>query len=85
MKKTSLLAAVAAAVVLAACGGGGDSCCAVAPGPTEQVPPSASENTSGFIAYLQALIASSADMLEPVDTSSVLPPKDDMSEPTTVE
>ncbi len=85
MKTTSYAAALVAAVVVAACGGGGDSCCAVSPGPTEQVPPSASASTSGFIAYLQALVASAADMLEPVDTSGVIAPTDDVSEPTVVE
>ncbi len=81
--KTSYVAALAAAVVLAACGGGGDS--AVAPGPTEQVPASASTSASGFIDYLKALVASAADMLEPVDTSGVIAQKDDVTEPQAVD
>ena len=36
-----------------------------------EVPASASQSSDGFIAYLQLLVASMADMLEPVDTSAV--------------
>ena len=82
MKKT-LLAAVFAASVLAACGGGGDD--APTPAPTAEVPASASQTPGGFIAYLQLLVASMADALEPVDTSAVVPPADDAGEPTTVD
>ena len=85
MKKAYVAAlAVAAAATLSACGGGGD-CCAAVPGPTEQVPASASASSSGFIAYLVALVASSADTLEPVDTSGVVGPTDDLSEPQVVD
>ena len=81
MKKT-LLAALMAAAVLAACGGGGDD----APPPaTSQVPASASQSVDGFIAFLRELVASSAEMLEPVDTTNVVPPTDDTSEPQTVD
>ena len=66
MKKT-LLAALSAAALLAACGGGGDDS---PPPATCEVPASASQSPSGFIAYLQLLVASMADMLEPVDTSA---------------
>lgn len=83
MKKT-YVAAIVVAAALAACGGGGDSG-AVAPGPTDQVPPSASASTDGFISYLKALVASAADMLEPVDTSGVVAPKDEVSEPQQVD
>ena len=83
MKKTSVAALVVAAAV-AACGGGGDSG-AVAPAPTDQVPPSASASVDGFISYLKALVASAADMLEPVDTSGVIAPKDDVNEPQQVD
>jgi ABC-type glycerol-3-phosphate transport system substrate-binding protein len=82
MKKT-LLAALLAAAVLGACGGGDD---APAPPPaTSEVPASASQSPAGFIAYLQLLVASMADMLEPVDTSAVVPPADDTGEPTKVD
>ena len=81
MKKT-LLAALMAAAVLAACGGGGDD----APPPaTSQVPASASQSIDGFISFLRELVASSADMLEPVDTTNVVPPTDETSEPQSVD
>lgn len=80
MKKT-LLAALVAASVLGACGGGDDA----PPPATSQVPASASQTPAGFIAYLQLLVASMADMLEPVDTSAVVPPADDTAEPTKVD
>ena len=82
MKKT-LLAALLAASVLAACGGGGDD--APPPPATSEVPASASQSPGGFIAYLQLLVASMADLLEPVDTSAVVPPADDVGEPTKVD
>jgi len=81
MKKTSILAWMASACVLAACGGNNDT----TPAPTTQVPASASQTVSGFISYLQALVASAADMLEPVDVSAVTPPTDDTAEPQTVD
>ena len=83
MKKT-LLAALLAASVLGACGGGDDD--APPPPPaTSEVPASASQSPAGFIAYLQLLVASMADLLEPVDTSAVVPPADDVGEPTKVD
>jgi ABC-type glycerol-3-phosphate transport system substrate-binding protein len=82
MKKT-LLAALLAASVLAACGGSDNP---PAPPPaTSEVPASASQSPAGFIAYLQELVASMADLLEPVDTSAVVPPADDTAEPTKVD
>ena len=83
MKKT-LLVALLAASVLGACGGGDD---APPPPPpaTSEVPASASQSPAGFIAYLQSLVASMADLLEPVDTSAVVPPADDVGEPTKVD
>jgi len=80
MKKI-LAMAIASALVLVACGGSDDT----PPPPTAQVPASASQTVGGFIAYLQALIASAADMLEPVDVSTVTPPTDDTIEPQTVD
>ena len=83
MKKT-LLAALLAASMLGACGGGDDD--APPPPPaTSEVPASASQSPSGFIAYLQLLVASMADMLEPVDTAAVLPPADDTGEPQKID
>ena len=81
MKKT-LLAALLAASVLAACGGGDD---APPPPATSEVPASASQSAAGFIAYLQLLVASMADLLEPVDTNAVVPPADDVGEPIKVD
>jgi hypothetical protein len=72
--------AVMAAAVLAACGGDGSD--DNTPPVTAQVPASASASTTGFIAYLMALVQSAADTLEPVDVSAVTPPADDTSEPT---
>ena len=82
--KTSYVAALAVAAILAACGGGGSDAVPV-PGPTEQVPASASASSDGFITYLKALVASAADMLEPVDTSGVIPQSDDVNEPQVVD
>ncbi len=82
MKKT-LLVALLAASALGACGGGDDD--APPPPATSEVPASASQSPSGFIAYLQLLVASMADALEPVDTSAVVPPADDVGEPTKVD
>jgi hypothetical protein len=78
----ALLAALVAASLLGACGGGDD---APPPPATSEVPASASQTPAGFIAYLQALVASMADLLEPVDTSAVVPPADDTGEPTKVD
>jgi len=80
MKKT-LFAAVVTASVLGACGGSDDP----PPPATSQVPASASQSVDGFIGYLRQLVASVADMLEPVDTSTVTPPTDDTAEPQTVD
>ena len=84
MTKT-LLAALVAASVLVACGGGGDDASPPPPPATSEVPASASQSPGGFIAYLQLLVASMADLLEPVDTSAVVPPADDVGEPTKVD
>ena len=75
-------ASLATAALLAACGGGDDD---QAPAATSEVPASASQSVQGFIGYLQALVVSAADMLEPVDTSMVIAPTDETSEPTTVD
>ena len=82
MKKT-LLASLVAASLMGACGGGDDAP-PQAPA-TSEVPASASQSPGGFIAYLQLLVASMADLLEPVDTSAVVPPADDVGEPTKVD
>jgi hypothetical protein len=80
MKKTLLVVLMASAVV-AACGGGGGS----APPATSLVPASAVQSIDGFIAYLQELVASAAEMLEPVDTTNVVGPSDETSEPKVVD
>ena len=80
MKKLAALVLCSAAA-LAGCGGGDDT----PPSPTSQVPASASASIGGFIAYLQALVVSAADMLEPVDVSAVTPPTDETSEPQVID
>lgn len=75
-----LFAAAALGTGLAACGGGGDDS-APAPPVTSQVPASASVSVANFIAYLQQLVVASADTLEPVDVSAVVPPTSDTDEP----
>ena len=69
------------AAVLAGCGGGDGT----SPPPTAQVPASASASIGGFIAYLQALVVSAADTLEPVDVGTVTPPTDETSEPQAID
>ena len=80
---------LASVAMLSACGGSDydhtpPPPAAVVP-PTTAVPASASTSIAGFIAYLQLLVVASADMLEPVDTSSVTAPTDETSEPTKVD
>jgi len=80
MKRTFLVALMAAAVV-GACGGNDF----IAPPPaTSQVPASASQSIDGFISFLKELVASAADMLEPVDSSTLMAPSDETSEAQTV-
>ncbi len=86
MKKTFRLAALVMVVSagLSACGGGGDAGPAPMPAPpaaTDSVPASASASVSGFIDYLQALVKSAADTLEPVSLANVAPPAGDSDEP----
>ena len=74
------VAALAAAALVAACGGNDHS----DPPATSEVPASASASIDGFIAYLKRLVVSSAETLEPVDTSMVTPPTDETREPLPV-
>ena len=76
----AILAAIAAGALVAACGGNNHN----DPPATSEVPASASASVDGFIEYLKRLVASSADTLEPVDTSMVTAPVDDTKEPTPV-
>lgn len=55
------------------------------PLPTAEVPASASLSVGGFIAYLQSLVVSPADTLEPVNTASVTGSTDETSEPLKVD
>ena len=73
-----LVVGAAAALALSACGGGGGS---DVPAATAQVPASASESTMGFMSYIQALVVSKDETLDPVDASSTAPPKDESSDP----
>jgi hypothetical protein len=80
------LAALGATAMLVACGGGGsDDSPPPAPPATAEVPGSASASVDGLIAYLKELVASAADMLEPVDVSAVTPPASETAEPTVVD
>ena len=82
MRIQATLAMLAAAALVAACGGGdGDD----PPPATSEVPASASASVDGFVDYLRKLVASSADMLEPVDTAAVVGPTDETSEPRQVD
>jgi hypothetical protein len=75
-----------AATLLVACGGGGgDSTPPPTPPATVEVPASASASVDGLIAYLKELVASAADMLEPVDVSAVTPPGSETAEPAPVD
>ncbi len=76
-QRVALATLFAAGATLAGCGGDDFR----QPPATESVPASASASVSGLIAYLKELVASSADLLEPVDVSGVTPPVDDTSEP----
>ena len=76
-KRLSWGVAILSASAVSACGGDDFN----RPPVTEEVPASASESNAGFIAYLRELVASSADLLEPVDVSNVTPPAEDTSEP----
>ena len=81
-----LPAAVILSAFLTACGGDSNGGSAPAPPPaTSEVPGSASQSVAGFIAYLQALVVSAADTLEPVDTSMVTGPVDDTIDPQVVD
>ncbi|CAN5193491.1 hypothetical protein BH11PSE9_BH11PSE9_17810 [soil metagenome] len=80
LKKSLLGAVLASAALLSACGGGDDT-----PAATSSVPGSASESVGGFISYLKKLVASAADMLEPVDVSAVTPQTSETAEPETVD
>jgi hypothetical protein len=76
-----MVAALSAAAFVAACGGGGDN----TPPATSEVPASASASVDGFVDYLKKLVASAADMLEPVDAAAVAGPTDETSEPKPVD
>ncbi len=84
MRTRTLIAALGAAAFVAACGGN-DFQNDNQPAATSEVPASASQSVDGFIAYLKRLVASSADMLEPVDTAGVTGPTDETSEPQKVD
>ncbi|RYF48923.1 MAG: hypothetical protein EOO38_09080 [Cytophagaceae bacterium] len=74
---------LATAAILSGCFGGGDdddNNSSV----TSEVPVSASQSIAGFIAYLKELVVASADMLEPVDITTVTAPADNTSEPETL-
>lgn len=83
MSSKATVAALAVAALVAACGGNDYQ--SNPPPATSEVPASASASVNGFIAYLKALVASAADMLEPVNTAAVTGPTDETSEPQVVD
>lgn len=80
--KTLIASVLMAGAFLAGCGGSNND---DGPPATSEVPASASASIDGFIQYLKALVASSADTLEPVDVSAVTPPLDETSEPVPID
>ena len=74
--------ALGVAALVSACGGDDfrDD-----PPATSEVPASASQSVEGFIDYLKRLVVASADMLEPVDTSTVTAPTNETGEPEVVD
>ncbi|HWH84144.1 MAG TPA: hypothetical protein VNU71_18085 [Burkholderiaceae bacterium] len=83
MKKTWILALGLAAIALTGCGGGGGD--DDQPPVTAAVPPGATTSSDNFVTYLKALVAASADTLEPVDASAVTPPTADSGEPAPID
>lgn len=75
-------AAALIALALTACGGGGGH--HDGPDPLDAVPPSASADSGGFIAYLRALVALQPEDREPVTVDAVTPPAADTVEPEPV-
>ncbi len=75
--------ALAVPLLISACGGGDDS--ESPPPATTKVPASASQSIAGFIGYLEEPALSSADSLEPVNTSKVTAQTDETSEPLKVD
>lgn len=67
-----------ATLALSGCGGGDDD---QAPAATSGVPASASASVGGFIGYLQALVVSRTEALDPVDVSAVVAPVSDTTDP----
>jgi hypothetical protein len=78
---------LAATALLSACGGGSSRSNDNNPPPaaTSEVPASASQSVAGFIDYLKRLVAAAPDGLEPVNTSMVIAPTDETSEPAQVD
>ena len=83
MKRVELiLIAGLASVLLAACSN--NDTAPPSPGPTEAVPPEASQSSAGLVKYLTDLAAASADDKEPVDLSTFTPVTPDDTEPEVV-
>ena len=74
---------VALLVALAACGGGhDDGNPPPTPPPVSNTPPaSASASVQGFIDYLQILVATMQDTVEPLDVNAFTAPTSDTTEP----
>jgi hypothetical protein len=83
----TMCVALVAPLLMSTCGGGQNQSDSPPPPVATQVPvpASASQSIAGFIGYSQELVVSSADTLEPVDTSMVTAPTDETSEPLKVD
>ena len=81
-----LLAIALTSAYLVACSNNGDATPPPPPvlGPTEAVPPAASESSAGLVTYLNDLAAASADDKEPVDLSTFAPKTPEDTEPEPV-
>jgi hypothetical protein len=75
----SLMVVAASALLLAGCGGGGS-----APDPQAGVPPSASESSAGFVAYVRSLVNNTSETREPVTIGTLNPPTPDNTMPEPV-
>lgn len=83
MKKIHALVLGASIVLLAACGSSSDDSTPVTPTPTgnaTDIPTSAQNSSSGFVAYVMSLIDGTSNTAEPVALGDVSVPTDNTTE-----
>lgn len=83
MKKIHALVLGASVVLLAACGSSSDDSTPVTPAPigsTTDIPASAQNSSSGFVAYVMSLIDGTSNTAEPVVLGDVSVPTDNTTE-----